>query len=578
MAQLFSATAFGFHADTIWSKTVLTPGGYGLVEFEPSETATVEKGLALTEILSSFLQRQHSLATIRSFLSSPAVQEVHSLLLIIQDQDQVFIAIHGKGTIFLVRNNKCIPLMQKAGVLKGKIQETDRIVAVSGAVSVSHEALQSVLDNQMPVKHVVESLEMLFGQEVSAGGGIIFEHNSEPVIDPMKHLKPVRKFPTIQVDRKKIVNLYDTRQKKIRLMTITIGLIFLVTVVLGIRKQQSNSQSLGMEKVYTEATELFNQALASMDRQKDVSKEQLQKAKGLIVALSVEPLPKGKLARDLQELEAKIDDNLKIVTKVFSVELAEYFNASLLREGRVIDAFTRVGDTIFFLDKQAPLLGAIAIPTKNSDIITASSLLQGAKSLAGERETVYVLTDKDVVKISPKSTEPQSVGLALDSIQSPDLLAAFGLNLYVIDKQQGVVWRIPGDELGKFGKPQRYFAEDFTPDLTQVTSVQIDGSVWFGTTTGKILKYTQGASEAFVPRGLDLPLGTELVVYTSELTNYCYILDRDNKRIVVLTKEGLYQGQYMWKESIVPTDLVVSEQQNRVVLLANKELYSFSLQ
>jgi DNA-binding beta-propeller fold protein YncE len=105
----------------------------------------------------------------------------------------------------------------------------------------------------------------------------------------------------------------------------------------------------------------------------------------------------------------------------------------------------------------------------------------------------------------------------------------------------------------------------------------IDGSVWLGTSNGKILRFTQGKENTFVSKGVDPTFGTKLAVYTSDNAKNVYVLDSQNNRVVVLDKEGMYLSQYRWKDAVTPSNLVVSEEEKKILLLSGGKIYSIDL-
>jgi outer membrane protein assembly factor BamB len=152
----------------------------------------------------------------------------------------------------------------------------------------------------------------------------------------------------------------------------------------------------------------------------------------------------------------------------------------------------------------------------------------------------------------------------------------FGGNIYLLDTQKSRIWKYIGQESG-FSEMREYLNPDTLPDLSGATGMAIDGSVWLGTTNGKILRFTQGKENAFTARGVEPALGMNLVVATSDSEKNLYILDKNNKRVVVLDKDGIYLAQYSWEKQIMASELAVSEKQGKIFLLAGGKLYSIDL-
>jgi len=72
-------------------------------------------------------------------------------------------------------------------------------------------------------------------------------------------------------------------------------------------------------------------------------------------------------------------------------------------------------------------------------------------------------------------------------------------------------------------------------------------------------------------------LGNALAVFTSDTVKSVYILDKENKRVVVIDKDGLYLSQYVWESELKPSQIVVSEKLKKILLLAEGKIYSLEL-
>lgn len=565
-----------------WSKSIVTPIGYAALTIENSLEDVELHGLALAADINKLLQKKQSISSLRAFLGSLDNQGLISLILIIPIEEYVLVAVKGSGSIYIKRNNKWLPVLTSAGVLKGSIQSNDIVFAITH-VQKSISQYLSKLSDVSDINVLGQTVEILLDEhKETASGMFIKQVQKEAHMPILKRDNLISLKKRINVIGKSLLNyvgIITSPQQRIKVIAFLLGIGFICSILLGIYRQRNNETYQRLDQAYEQSSQLFSEAVALVDRQPSESKEKLNEAKKIIDSVLETSPPKGKTTRNLQELSQQVTDNLRIVSKVFNVSLTEYFSMSLIRQDRVIDTMTRVGETVFFIDRSSGVLGGLALPTKNADVVSGSSVLTNAINLSGENDALFILTPSEVSKIKAGEKDPQAVPLSYEGIGSKDMVIHYGLNLYILDKVNNQLWRFVGGETeDEYSKPQPYFPEDNLPSLSQITSASIDGSIWFGTNIGKVFKYSQGADDPFVPRGLDDPFGKEIYVYTSELTNFVYVLDPELKRVVVLTKEGLYQAQYVWTEEIAPTEIVVSEQQKRVVVLADQKLFSFTLQ
>jgi sugar lactone lactonase YvrE len=181
----------------------------------------------------------------------------------------------------------------------------------------------------------------------------------------------------------------------------------------------------------------------------------------------------------------------------------------------------------------------------------------------------------NAIDINQKQTK-QNIIKKSDDWGSVSTIVSFGGNIYLLDTVKSRIWKYVATEIG-FSEIREYLNPDTLPDLSKSTGMVIDGSVWLGTNEGKILRFTQGKENAFASKGVDPAFGTKLVVYTSDETNNLYVLDGENKRVVVLDKDGMYLSQYVWKSDSLFTNLVVSEKHGKILLLGNDKVYSLDI-
>ncbi len=154
-------------------------------------------------------------------------------------------------------------------------------------------------------------------------------------------------------------------------------------------------------------------------------------------------------------------------------------------------------------------------------------------------------------------------------------MTAYAGNLYVLDTEKSRIWKYVATETGSgFSEIREYLNPDTLPDFSQATSMAIDGSVWVGTTAGRLMRFTQGREDTFVPQGVEPGIGSSIAVYTDDRTKYVYVLEPSGKRVIVLDKDGFYIAQYRWEGPVARTQIVVSKEKKKIFLpLAVMTLY-----
>ena len=137
---------------------------------------------------------------------------------------------------------------------------------------------------------------------------------------------------------------------------------------------------------------------------------------------------------------------------------------------------------------------------------------------------------------------------ATDEWLYPQMVSGFYGNLYVLDAQLNQILKyLPTTAEGGYGNPPvQYLDEDVEVDLTGVVDMVIDGHIYVLFANGKISKFLNGAPVPFEVTGLQVPLSNPSALFTNadQDTQYLYVADRGNKRVVQLTKDGRFQRQF----------------------------------
>jgi hypothetical protein len=345
-------------------------------------------------------------------------------------------------------------------------------------------------------------------------------------------------------------------------------------VLLGIRRQQNDVVYRNRTESVQQAQLLFDEGIALTDLQPIKSRENLQKALELLSPYTGNNLPRGKDGKMIEQLEKQIQDSLKIVSKVYTADVQLFYDASFLQKNRVVSLFTVGEDELAFADTTAGMIGIVSLASKDAEVVAGGEEYKSTTFLSFQDGKLNIVTQDGVKIISPGSDVVKKV---LTQEDLWDAFTTYGGNIYGVQRSEGKILRYPGKE-NVYGESEEYLDEDIHADLNQTGGISIDGSIWLGSKLGKIFRYTQGRDDPFLIRGVDPPLGQQLEVFVSEDNPSAYIFDPEEKRIVILSKEGTYQGQYVYSDTIQPTAFGVSPARKRIYLLADQKIYSFGIE
>jgi hypothetical protein len=129
-----------------------------------------------------------------------------------------------------------------------------------------------------------------------------------------------------------------------------------------------------------------------------------------------------------------------------------------------------------------------------------------------------------------------------DTWRSPTSLRTFDANLYVLDSMGNQVLKYSQGQYAN--PPDRWIAQADT-DLRTAIDMGIDGNIFILHNGGKLDKYYGGERVPFAVTRVPRPLsgGNALYLEVEEDTQYIYVADASERRIVQLDREGAFVRQ-----------------------------------
>lgn len=600
-------------ADTVhWGQVFLSPSAYGIVEIDDPSGKARDWGIKVLTALSELTaDPPRSLKRVQEVALKSMEEEVVSLLLLVPVGDVIYMVLLGEGAVLLKRGDKLSALMNKPGAISGQVLEGDYLILTTRSISesLSHEELEHVYDH-LDAPSIAEKMTLLLHTHDSTpragrgGSALIFQvkglipmeaeeliPSQTSVATPGHHSlsRRQRVFHAIRrVSPRDLVNPRFLAERFRRhaqifwrrpILPITAILVFLffVSVAFGIRKEWGQKKNTDVSRVLTVAQHAFEEGVALLPLNSVKGRERLSYAKDQLSPLVEGISPSSTEGKEVLRLYKDVVAQLTVAMQVYRVEPELYYDLSLLKSGVSIGAIGQDGDTVGLLDAGGPTVVAFTLSSKNAQVVAGGEGYRGARLITIHGGSIYVLVEDGIHKttVSEKKTSPNII----KKVPEWGIIGAleyYGGNLYLLDTAKSRIWKYVATDIG-FSETREYLNPDTLPDFTRATGMVIDGGVWVGTKDGRILRFLQGKEQTFAPQGVEPVLGKTLVVTTTEESKNLYVLDGDNKRVVVLDKDGIYLSQYVWTGALTPTQIVVSEKLKLILLLADGKLYSVEL-
>jgi|GEM_PF-1672293 hypothetical protein len=182
-------------------------------------------------------------------------------------------------------------------------------------------------------------------------------------------------------------------------------------------------------------------------------------------------------------------------------------------------------------------------------------------------ENIYTIFDFDENQTAG-SLEQTAANTAVQD------LAIYSNNLYVLDNDSNQIFKYP--EYGNsFSNGQIWITEDV--QITGMTSFTIDGEVYIINDQGQIYKFSRGEQDTFGYHQPHPVIGPNSVIKTFPDSDYLYIIDPNNQRVIILDKEGNIKDQYASQKFDNLLDLAIDPEEKAIYLLNGNHLYLLAI-
>ncbi len=588
-----TGSVVGKKSDTHWAQVLKTSQAFGVVEVRDEEGKAQEKGMHIIRALTEKLDAPDlPLPELFRFVDTLRDTVVRTILLCIPQGDGMTVILYGEGIVYLKRDGQLAKLRSREGTISGKVRSGDMIYLASRTLQylISEEELVQFFDH-LSAEEIAEKLAFHLHEENGSDGyaGLFVEIT----VDEMPEKKRLFPRPAIQYKKRLFEWSRPVRGAfhKVRSLdariTIVLLLLFAVSIIIGIRNEAQGRSGKEAEKTIIEVQRLYDEGMALIDLNALKSRDRLLEAKTLLLTAQKTISPKTKEGRQLEDLEKKIADALPRATQEYDAQPELFFDVSLLKPNTRVTSWALSDDMMALLDGQSRTLFSLAASSKSGKVVGGGSAFDGASLVGLHGDTAYILVGEGVHALSLKDLSVKQFVVR----RAPEWgtirgFIAFGGNLYLQDVDKSRIWKYVGTQskeaseagvIKGFSELREYLNPDTLPDLSKTLNFAIDGSVWLGTSQGQVMKFTQGKDDPFIPKGVEPELGSTLFVYTDDNCDFVYVLDRDNKRVVVFEKNGTYKAQYHIQGDVAPSGLAVSESLKKIFLFIDGKIYAIDL-
>ncbi len=229
----------------------------------------------------------------------------------------------------------------------------------------------------------------------------------------------------------------------------------------------------------------------------------------------------------------KITDTTKINPSV----LADFSKTS----STYIVGIYKLKNTLYVISKNGQI-SSVGILSKKATTIQYNGKIEGnvlGAAILDKIATIEILTDSPAVYEFDTSDNSVTKKSASGNWEKAIDIDSYGTSLYLLTQDQ--IYKHIRTSSG-YGKGTEYLSN--SGDIQDPISFRIDSDIYVLTKNGEIDKFTSGKKQDFSIKDIPLNLTTASFIYTDTATQDIIVGSALDKSIIVIGKNGSYQGRY----------------------------------
>jgi|GEM_PF-833844 hypothetical protein len=360
------------------------------------------------------------------------------------------------------------------------------------------------------------------------------------------------------------------RLQQIMLIVFFIAIFLFSQSVVIIGKKGSVTETIDIQSIIDDARESINAAEAkNIFNDEKGAQESIKEAREY-----VSQIPDNKKYAEAKTIiEDKIAKLNRLLQKISYLENpATIANLSEKNNEANTNGLAKIGENIFTFDNQNHTLYKI-------DLIQKQTISLSLNEEIGNIKRIAPLDDNNLIILS-NSNDFYRYQLAENVLEkvlvSDTTIADFGIyasKIYSLQSDKNQVFKHTKNSVG-FSDGSAWIT---VGEITGGQSMSIDGGIFVGQNDGSIKYFLKGQEEATNIVVIDPPLGAIDQIVAGIDSDYIYVLDSANQRVVVFSKEGELQTQYTSKQFGDIKSIEVNEEKKLIYLLAGNKIYQIDI-
>ncbi len=357
-----------------------------------------------------------------------------------------------------------------------------------------------------------------------------------------KKNKPAEKTEyTPQIPKHKSFNL--PKNNKAILIILTIIVVVFISGIFWIKhnKQVKQEQAVYSAQIQNVKNLINNAQVNLIYKNENESLKLIKEAEDIIKYLPQATTDQKANYTELTRQSDSIKNKLLHITKVTPQLVSEIKD----NETPINLAGMEIIDEKVYLNNQNNQLYSVNITNQNTNNEGHSDVGDFRFSGTEDDKLIYITNQNKLIEYNQNSGNFTNLSIDWGENLNISGIQLYSNNLYVIDNNNKQIykWRRNADN---YGSRSEWLSDKGDADLSQASSLTIDGNIYVATNSGQLYKFFTGSKENFTLATIEPELTQIKKIYTNPDINNIYLLDANSNRIIAVNKEGAFIAQYQF--------------------------------
>jgi hypothetical protein len=163
-----------------------------------------------------------------------------------------------------------------------------------------------------------------------------------------------------------------------------------------------------------------------------------------------------------------------------------------------------------------------------------------------------------------------------ESDKNGEFLSSFGPYLYLLNRSKRNIYRYYYNN-NQLSDPIGWLIDKQGVNFDNINDLMVDGDLWLGFKNGKVLKFSKGSAATFQMEGIDQLPTSPVVLSSNETSNFVAILEKQNKRLLIFTKDGQLLHEMKSNELAGVSSIALSDDEKKVYALSGSTIYEVEI-